>query len=319
MKTRRLGKTDLELTTVGLGTWAIGGPWDWGWGPQDDETSIRTIHRALDLGINWLDTAPCYGLGHSEEVVGRAVALRRDEVYIATKCGLVWDDPSTLKVYGRLTRESVLQEAEDSLRRLAVDVIDLYQIHWPNPEEDIEAAWEAMAMLKEQGKVRHIGVSNFSVAQMRRLQSIHPIASLQPPYSMLERGFEGELNTFCREQGIGVVPYSPMQAGLLTGAFSQERLAGLPDDDWRRKNRHFQEPRFSRNLDLVGGLRPIADRLGCTLAQLAVAWTLRDDVVTAAIVGARTSDQIERTAPAAEVVLDATAVSEIEMLLSELD
>ncbi|NNE70294.1 MAG: aldo/keto reductase [Rhodothermales bacterium] len=315
MQQRRLGNTDLSLTTVGLGTWAIGGPWDWGWGAQDDEASIRTIHEALDLGINWIDTAPCYGLGHSEEVVGRAIAGRRDQVIVATKCGLVWDEPASGTTYGRLKRDSVLREADDSLRRLGVDVIDLYQIHWPNPAADIREAWEAMATLVEAGKVRYIGVSNFSVEQLEAIRDIHPVASLQPPYSMLERGFEAGLEDYCEAQGIGVVAYSPMQAGLLTGKFDRDRVDSLPADDWRLKNRHFKEPGFSRNLEIVGALRPIAEDLGCTLAQLAIAWTLRRRVVTSAIVGARRPGQIGETVPGGEVTLPDAVVSAIDQIL----
>lgn len=315
MQKRQLGRTELSLTTVGLGTWAIGGPWDWGWGPQDDQDSIRTIQEALDLGINWLDTAPCYGLGHSERVVGKAIKGRRDQVTVATKCGLVWDDPSSGSVYCRLNAQSVTQEAEDSLRRLDVDVIDLYQIHWPNPEHDIREAFEAMARLVEAGKVRFIGVSNFTAKQLESIRDIHPIASLQPPYSMLEREFERDAAEYCRANAIGVVAYSPMQAGLLTGAFSRERLAALPRDDWRLKNRHFQEPLLNRNLETVELLRPVAGSLGCSLAQLAVAWTLREKTVTSAIVGARRPAQIRETVAASDITLDAETTEVVREIL----
>jgi aryl-alcohol dehydrogenase-like predicted oxidoreductase len=316
MEKRTLGGTDLTLTTVGLGTWAIGGPWDWGWGPQDDVESIRTIHEALDLGVNWIDTAPTYGLGHSESIVGKALADRRHEVIIATKCGLVWDDASTGTVYGRLRGESVRAEAEASLRRLGVDHIDLYQIHWPNPEAEIADAWETMAALKQEGKVRHIGVSNFSVAQLERVAAIHPVGSLQPPYSMLERGFEGELRPYCESENVGVVAYSPMQAGLLTGRFDLERLESLPEGDWRLKNRHFQAPGFAHNLRIVEALRPLAAQLDRSLAELAVAWTLRDPTVTAAIVGARRPGQISATATASGFALPADVAREIERILT---
>ncbi|MFT4603924.1 MAG: aryl-alcohol dehydrogenase-like predicted oxidoreductase [Rhodothermales bacterium] len=316
MQRRILGNTDLNLTTVGLGTWAIGGPWDWGWGAQDDTASIQTIHEALDLGINWIDTAPCYGLGHSERVVGQAIASRRDEVFVATKCGLVWDDPASGVAYERLTRGSVLKEAEDSLRRLDIDVIDLYQIHWPDPVEDIREAWEAMAGLVEAGKVRHIGVSNFSISQMDSLAEIHPVASLQPPYSMVERAFEKATEAYCQARQVGVVVYSPMQAGLLTGKFSASHFEGLAEDDWRRKSRHFREPAFSRNLGLVDSLRPIAAELQCSLAALAIAWTLRRSVVTAAIVGARRPDQIRQTASASTITLDPETVRAIQEILA---
>ena len=313
MRKRRLGYTDLELTTVGLGAWAIGGPWQWGWGPQDDRDSIATIQRALDLGINWIDTAAVYGLGHSEEIVGKAVAGRRDQVIIATKCGLVWDARG--RVSGRLKAWSVRQELEASLRRLNVDVIDLYQIHWPNPDEDIEEAWTEMARAVEEGKVRYIGVSNFSVEQIKRVQKIHPVASLQPPYSMLRRDVETELLPFCAENQIGVVAYSPMASGLLTGKFTRERLQQLPPDDWRRRSPAFNEPEFSANLELVEKLKEIASRFGRPVAQLAVAWVLRRPEVTSAIVGARRPEQIEETAPAADWELPEDVMNEIEELL----
>ncbi len=313
MRKRRLGYTDLELTTVGLGAWAIGGPWQWGWGPQDDRDSIATIQRALDLGINWIDTAAVYGLGHSEEIVGKAVVGRRDQVIIATKCGLVWDARG--RVSGRLKAWSVRQELEASLRRLNVDVIDLYQIHWPNPDEDIEEAWTEMARAVEEGKVRYIGVSNFSVEQIKRVQKIHPVASLQPPYSMLRRDVETELLPFCAENRIGVVAYSPMASGLLTGKFTRERLQQLPPDDWRRRSPAFNEPEFSANLELVEKLKEIASRFGRPVAQLAVAWVLRRPEVTSAIVGARRPEQIEETAPAADWELPEDVVNEIEELL----
>ncbi len=319
MRTRQLGFTDMHLTTIGLGTWAIGGPWDYGWGPQDDELSVATIHRALDLGINWIDTAPAYGLGHSEEIVGRVVKGRRDDVFVATKCGLVWDKPSDRKVKARLKAKSVRKEAEDSLRRLQVDVIDLYQIHWPNPDDDIEEAWEEVARLVGEGKVRYAGVSNFSVEQIRRVSSIHPVASLQPPYSMLVRGVENELLDYCLQNEIGVVAYSPMQAGLLTGKFSRERLKSLPPDDWRRKDEQFREPRFSANLKLVEKLGVIADRCGRTLAELAISWVLRRLEVTSAIVGARRPDQIEDTFRAADWELTSAEIDEIEELLARYE
>jgi aryl-alcohol dehydrogenase-like predicted oxidoreductase len=317
MQTRKLGDTDLHLTTVGLGTWAIGGGgWAYGWGPQDDAESVAAIRRALDLGINWIDTAAVYGLGHSEEIIGQALAGQRDEVTIATKCGLVWDEGSTTP-YGRLKAESVRREAEASLRRLKVDVIDLYQIHWPNPDEDIEEAWGVIADLIREGKVRYGGVSNFSVEQLKRVQAIHPVASLQPPYSMLQRGIEEELLAYCAANDIGGIAYSPMQAGLLTGKFTKERVANLPDDDWRKRDPHFREPELSANLALVEKLRPIAERNGRTVAQLAIAWVLRRSEVTAAIVGARRPSQIEETAPAGDWVLSEEDVAEIEALLVE--
>jgi len=333
MQTRKLGYSDLHLTTVGLGTWAIGGGgWAYGWGPQDDSESIAAIRRALDLGINWIDTAAVYGLGHSEEIVGQAIpstgsgrrpstdsghrAGRRDEVIIATKCGLVWDEGSTTP-YGRLKAESVRREAEASLRRLELEVIDLYQIHWPNPDEDIEEAWRVIADLIREGKVRYGGVSNFSVEQLKRVQAIHPVASLQPPYSMLRRGIEEELLAYCAANDIGVIVYSPMQAGLLTGTFTKERVANLPDEDWRKGSSAFREPELSANLALVEKLRPIAERNGRTVAQLAIAWVLRRPEVTAAIVGARRPSQIEETAPAGDWMLSEEDVAEIDALLVE--
>ena len=252
MKTRPLGKTGLQLTTIGLGTWAMGGgDWAFGWGPQDDEQSIRTIHRALDLGINWIDTAAVYGLGHCEEVVGRALRGLSQRPLIATKCERCWDDQG--RIVTRLKRASVRAELEDSLRRLGVEVIDLYQIHWPQPDEDIEEAWGTIAELIREGKVRYGGVSNFNVDQLRRIQPMHPVASLQPPYSMLVRGVEAELLPYCGEHGIGVIVYSPMQKGLLTGKVTREWVAGLPADDHRRSDPQFQEPRLIANLALVEG------------------------------------------------------------------
>jgi aryl-alcohol dehydrogenase-like predicted oxidoreductase len=317
MQTRKLGYTDLYLTTVGLGTWAIGGGgWAYGWGPQDDTDSIRAIQRALDLGINWIDTAAVYGLGHSEEIVGKAIRGRRDQVIIATKCGLVWDEGSTTP-YGRLKAWSVRQEVEASLRRLGVDVIDLYQIHWPNPDEDIEEAWATIADLVREGKIRYAGVSNFSVEQMKRIQPIHPIASLQPPYNMLRRDIEAEILPFCAANNIGVIVYSPMASGVLTEKFSRQWVASLPDDDWRKKySGHLQEPELSANLALVEGLKAIAARYGRTVSQLAIAWTLRRPEVTAAIVGARRPEQIEQTAPAADWVLPPEVLAEIDDLLA---
>ena len=322
MQTRKLGYSDLHLTTVGLGTWAIGGGgWAYGWGPQDDAESIAAIRCALDLGINWIDTAAVYGLGHSEEIIGQAIAGRRDEVIIATKCGLVWGrgtvapQAGSTTPYGRLKAESVRREVEASLRRLNVEVIDLYQIHWPNPDQDIEEAWGVIADLIREGKVRYGGVCNFSVEQLKRVQAIHPVASLQPPYSMLRRGIEEDLLAYCAANDIGVIAYSPMQAGLLTGKFTKERAANLPDEDWRKRNSYFQEPELSANLVLVERLRPIAKRNGRTVAQLAIAWVLRRPEVTSAIVGARRPSQIEETAPAGDWVLSAEDVAEIDALL----
>ncbi len=319
METRTLGYTDLRLTTIGLGTWAIGGGgWAFAWGPQDDDDSIAAIRRALDLGINWIDTAPVYGFGHSEEIVGQAIRGRRDQVVLATKCGLRWKE-GAYAPHRMLKAASVREEAENSLKRLQTDVIDLYQIHWPNPEGDIEEAWSVVADLIREGKVRYGGVSNFNVAQLRRLQAIHPVASLQPPYSMLARGLEGELMDYCVAHDIGLVVYSPMQAGLLTGRFTRARREQLPADDWRAKSPHFQDPQFEVNLQLVERLRPIAERLGASLAALSIAWTLRRPEVTSAIVGARKPSQIEETAGAGSLHLSEEDAAEIEALLSWRD
>lgn len=316
MKTRRLGFSDLELTTVGLGTWAIGGSgWAYAWGAQDDRDSVATIRRALDLGINWIDTAAVYGLGHSEEVVGTAIAGRRDTVILATKCGRVWK-PGDPQPFGRLTAQSVRDELEASLKRLGTDHIDLYQVHWPDPEGELEEGWEEIARAVKAGKVRYAGVSNFSVAQIERVRGIHPVASLQPPYSMLRRDVEKELLAYCAMHRIGVVAYSPMQAGLLTGAFTRERAAALPADDWRKRNPMFTEPELSRNLALVEKLGALAARHGKTAAELAIAWVLRRPELTSAIVGGRKPLQVEETVGGADWVLAPRDVEEIERLLA---
>ena len=320
MKKRKLGYTDLDLTTVGLGTWAIGGgSWEWGWGPQDDAESIAALRRGIEMGLNWIDTAAAYGLGRSEEVVGKAVKGRRDQVVVATKCGLVWEEGSP-NITQRLKADSVRAECEASLRRLDIDVIDLYQIHWPIPDEDIEEAWGTIADLVKEGKVRFAGVSNASVEQMDRLQPIHPIASLQPPYSMLERGVEEELLAYCAANDIGVICYSPMQNGLLTGKYTKEKIAALPDGDWRKdRSPHFKEPQVSANLALVDSLRPIAERHGKTVAQLSIAWVLRRSEVTSAIVGSRRPSHIEEVVGAGGWELGADEITEIDALLAERD
>jgi len=305
----------MMFTTVGLGTWAAGGGSRYGWGPQPDDASIAAVHRGLDLGINWLDSAPAYGPGRSEEVVGKAIKGRRDEVFIATKCGILWQEDRS-DIYGNLKKESIRREVEDSLRRLQVDVIDLYQIHWPRPPEGIEEGWGTIADLIKEGKVRYGGVSNFSVEQLKRIQPIHPVASLQPPYSMINRAAEDELLPFCAENDIGVIVYSPMERGLLTGKMTRERVAQLPEDDNRQRYDPFQEPQLSANFDLVEGLRPIAKRHGRTLAQLALAWVLRRPEVTGAIVGTRRPSQIEETAQAADWTLPAEEVAQIGQLLA---
>ncbi|HDZ68894.1 MAG TPA: aldo/keto reductase [Phycisphaerales bacterium] len=315
MQTRQLGHTGLKLTAVGLGTWAIGGPWQFGWGPQDDDQAIATILHALDEGINWIDTAPIYGLGHSEELLGKALKQTSEKPFIATKCGLLWDRQK--QKVNCLKSQSIRRECCDSLKRIGVETIDLYQIHWPQPEEDVEQAWEEMAKLAQEGKVRYIGVSNFNIEQIKRIQKIGPVASLQPPYSMLHRQAANELLEYCAENNVGVIAYSPMQRGLLTGKFSQERLAGLALDDHRRRCSDFQEPQFSATLEFVEQLHSIAERNGKTLAQLAVSWVLRRSEITAAIVGARRPEQIAETAPAADWKLADEDIEEIERLLAE--
>ena len=317
MRKRKLGFTDLELTTVGIGTWAMGGPWQYGWGPQDDNDAVAGIVRGLEEGINWIDTAPIYGLGHSEELVARALKQTRVKPIIATKCGLLWDDKG--QRVPCLKRESIRKECENSLRRLGVEVIDLYQMHWPGSDDETVQAWEEMAKLADEGKVRYIGVSNFTVEQIKLVQRIAPVASVQPPYSMIHREVEKELLNFCfcANNNIGVVVYSPIQRGLLTGKFSYERLAALPPDDHRRTNADFQEPRFSATLELVEGLKPIAKRKGITVAQLAIGWVLRRPEVTSAILGVRKPEQIEETVAGADVQLNKEEIEEIEKLLTK--
>lgn len=318
MRKRMLGWTDLELSTVGLGTWAMGGgEYRFGWGAQEDTESIDTIERALDLGINWIDTAPIYGLGRSEMVVGAALKKSKHMPIIATKCGFAWDDDR--QITHRLTRESVLAEVDASLQRLECEVIDLYQVHWPNPEEEIEEAWGAIADAIKAGKIRYAGVSNFSVEQMERVRSIHPIASLQPPYSMLKRGVEEDILAYCGDHEIGVICYSPMQKGLLTGKFTREWVESLQANDHRSRDPMFSEPQLTANLDLVAGLRDIAADRGMTVSQLAIAWVLRREEVTAAIVGARRPGQIEETVKAGDWVLSEDEVNAVEALLQSRD
>jgi aryl-alcohol dehydrogenase-like predicted oxidoreductase len=316
MKIRKLGYTELELTTVGLGTWAMGGPWLFGWGPQDDGEAIDGILKALELGINWIDTAAIYGHGHSEKLVGQALKQTSEKPLIATKCGLTWNEQK--ERIACLKAESVRNECHASLKRLGIDRIDLYQIHQSESDEDIEQAWEEMAKLQEEGKLRYIGVSNFSVEQIKRIQKIAPVASLQPPYSMLRRGVEDELLGYCAENNIGVIVYSPMQCGLLTGKFSYERLKKLAPDDHRLRKDVFQEPKFPLILDFVEKLRPIADRNSLTLAQLAINWVLHRPEVTAAIVGARRPEQIAETYSSGDWELSQDDIAEIEELLNSL-
>ena len=314
MKTRKLGNSPLQLTPVGLGTWAIGGgDWKFGWGAQDDALSIRTIHEAMAVGINWIDTAAVYGLGRSEEVVGRALKEMKDKPIISTKCERCWEPDGT--IVPRLKRASVKQECEDSLRRLQVDVIDMYQIHWPQPDEDIEEGWSAVAELVKEGKVRYAGVSNFSVAQLERIRPIHPVTFLQPPYSMLNRGIEAGLLPYCEEHDIGIIAYSPMQKGLLSGKVTQAWVDALPANDHRRADPQFNGPLLSRNIALNAGLRLIATRLGTTPAELAIAWVLRQPRVTSAIVGARKPGQFAETIGGGRLTLTPAVIAEIEGLL----
>ena len=296
---RTLGNSDLRLTPVGFGAWAIGGGnWEFAWGPQDDNESIGAIHRALDLGVNWIDTAAIYGLGHSEEIVGRALKSTSDKPFVFTKCSMRWHQDRS--IYRSLKTESIAEELEGSLCRLGVETIDLYQIHWPNPETEIEEGWEALARFQKEGKIRWIGVSNFSVEQMKRALKIAPITSLQPPYSMLRRAIEEEILPFTRFNNIGVINYSPMVSGLLTGKMTAERVAAFPQDDWRRRAVEFNEPRLSRNLQLVELLREVGNGHNVSPGVVAVAWTLHHPAVTAAIVGGRSAQQVEGLAPALE-------------------
>src|SRR5438105_3818432 len=315
MNTKRLGNSDLMITPIGFGAWAIGGSgWQFAWGGQDDRDSVAAIREALDHGVNWIDTAAVYGLGHSEEVVARALQGLSKRPYVFTKCSLVWDEQR--QIGHSLKARSIRRECEASLRRLKVDVLDLYQIHWPDPDEDIEQGWATMADLQDEGKVRHIGVSNFNVAQMKRAQAIAPITSLQPRYSLLHREIEAEMLPFTARENIGVIAYSPMASGLLTGAMTPERIAGLPADDWRRGHSDFQEPRLSRNLKLVRLLRAIGNHHGRSPGEVAVAWVLRDPAVTGAIVGARRPDQVRGLSGAAGFRLRPQELAKIEAFVA---
>ena len=314
---RTLGNSDLHLTPIGFGAWAIGGGnWEFAWGPQDDDESIAAIHRALELGINWIDTAAIYGLGHSEEIVGRAVkSFSGAKPLVFTKCSMRWHQDRS--IYRSLTAVSLAEELEGSLRRLGVETIDLYQIHWPNPDEEIEEGWEALAKFQQQGKIRWIGVSNFNVEQMKRAQKIAPITSLQPPYSMLRPAVEKEILPFAQANGIGVINYSPMVSGLLTGAMTAERIKTLPADDWRRKSVEFNEPKLSKNMRLVELLREIGSGHGVAPGVVAVAWTLHNPAITAAIVGGRSGKQVEGLAPALDFRLSEAEFARINGFLTE--
>ena len=306
--TRTLGNSDMQLTRIGFGAWAIGGDdWAHGWGPQDDNDSLTAIHRALDGGVNWIDTAAVYGLGHSEEIVGKALTSTRSKPYVFTKCAMTWG--ADRKIVQSL--KQIRQECEASLQRLGVDAIDLYQIHWPVPDEQIEEGWQTMADLQREGKVRWIGVSNFSIAQMERAMKIAPITSLQPPYSAINRTYEAEILPFCREHNIGVINYSPMHSGLLTGAMTKDRVAKLPDTDFRKRAKNYQEPQLSRNLALAEKMKEIANRHNVMTGVIAIAWTLHNPAITAAIVGGRNAKQVEGVLPAATFRLTQAEYEEI--------
>jgi aryl-alcohol dehydrogenase-like predicted oxidoreductase len=310
LKTAPLGDTGLEITRVGFGAWAIGGAgWEGGWGEQDDAESVAAIERALDLGVNWIDTAAAYGFGHSEEVVRRALEGVEQRPYVFTKASLL--DGGGGRIVSNLKRDSIRREVEASLSRLGVDAIDLYQIHWPNPDADVEEGWSTFAELKDEGLVRHIGVSNFDVEQLRRAQAIAPVATLQPPYSLVERAVEEEILPFAEREGIGVIAYSPMGSGLLTGAMTRERIASLPDDDWRKHDARFAEPALSRHLATVERLETVAERHGTTPGAVAIAWTLANPAVDGAIVGFRRPDQVDPLLSAANLDLTADDLAEI--------
>jgi aryl-alcohol dehydrogenase-like predicted oxidoreductase len=316
MEKRRLGNSDLHISTLGIGAWAIGGSgWNGSMGPQNESDSIPAVHAALDHGFNWIDTAALYGLGHSEEIVARALKGRTPRPYVFTKCERVWD--SNRNVTASLKAASIRRECEDSLRRLQTDVIDLYQIHWPEPDEEIEEGWTELARLQKEGKVRYIGVSNFNVSQMQRAQGIAPITSLQPPYSIVTRAIEKEILPFAAQNNIGVIVYSPMSAGLLTGAMTRERVANFTAEDWRRNLPNFQEPLLSRNLRVVERLRIIGDRHDRTPGEVAIAWTLNNPAVTGTIVGFRSVQQVSGVMGAAEFRLLPTDMSEIEDALRQ--
>ena len=314
MNKKQLGNSDLHLTPIGFGAWAIGGgDWAFAWGDQDDNDSIAAIHKALDLGINWIDTAAVYGLGHSEEVVARALKTTSHKPYLFTKCSMVWDDNKEITN----SQKQIRRECEASLRRLQAEAIDLYQIHWPKPDEDLEEGWSVMADLQREGKVRWIGVSNFSVTQMERVMKIAPITSQQPPYSMLNRTYEAENLPFCKAHNVGVINYSPQHSGLLTGAMTKERVAAFPKDDFRRNAKNYQEPFLSRNLAVADFLKQIGARHKVAAGVVAIAWTLHNPAITAAIVGGRNAKQVEGVVPAATFRLTEAEYSEIDAFLEK--
>jgi aryl-alcohol dehydrogenase-like predicted oxidoreductase len=313
LRTAPLGSTGMRITRIGFGAWAIGGGgWEFGWGPQEDAESVGAIERALELGVNWIDTAAAYGFGHSEEVVGRALARIGADArpYVFTKCSLL-EGPDRRVVHS-LKRDSVLREAEASVKRLGGEPIDLYQIHWPNPVDDIEEGWAALAELKEQGLVRHIGVSNFHPEQLNRIRRVAPVETLQPPYSLVERSVEAEILPYAEAADIGVIVYSPMGSGLLTGAMTRERIAGLAEDDWRKHDARFNEPQLTQHLALVDRLGSVAARHDTSPGAVAVAWTLRNPAVDGAIVGFRRAAQVDPLIAAADLELDYADVQEIE-------
>jgi aryl-alcohol dehydrogenase-like predicted oxidoreductase len=313
MQTRQLGNSDIYITPLGVGAWAMGGAgWLFSWSHQDDDASIAAIHAALDAGMNWIDTAAVYGLGHSEEVVAKALKGRANRPYVFTKCARVWDE--NRQIGKSLKADSVRRECEASLRRLKVDVIDLYQIHWPEPDEDVEEGWATLARLKEEGKVRWIGVSNFNHDQLKRARAIAPITSLQPPYSLIRREVEADVLPYCAEHNIGVIAYSPMGSGLLTGTMTRERIANLPEDDWRRRSPQFQEPLVTRNLKIADKLKEIADRHNRSAGEAAIAWTLRTSVVTGAIVGVRNPEQVAGIIGAMDFRLSENEIKEIDTI-----
>ena len=314
MQTRKLGNSDLNITRVGFGAWAIGGGgWEFGWGNQEDNDSIAAIKRALELGVNWIDTAAVYGTGHSEEVVAKALKeWQGARPYIFTKCSMVWDEQR--KVRFEYSADSIRRECEGSLRRLQVSVIDLYQMHWPPADNGagLEEAWQTMAALQKEGKVRWIGVSNFNVEQLKRAEKIAPVTSLQPPYSLIRRQIEAEILPYCEKQGIGVISYSPMASGLLTGAMTRERAAALPENDFRSRGAEFKEPRLSKNIELVERLRQVGQRLGRSPGEIAISWVLRHPAITGVIVGARNAKQVEGVMGAADLILTKQEIAEIE-------
>ena len=316
MQTKQLGNSDLRITPIGVGAWAIGGSgWAFAWGPQDDNDSIAAIHAALDKGVNWIDTAAVYGLGHSEEVVGKAIRGRANPPLIFTKCERIWNDQR--EIQKSLKADSIRREVEASLRRLQIERIDLYQIHWPEPDEQIEEGWRTLAELKAEGKVRHIGVSNFNVRQLERARAIAPVTSLQPPYSMISPEIEDEILPYCGAHNIGVIAYSPMKSGLLSGAMTRERVAAMPADDFRRRTPNFQEPLLTRNLELAELLRTIGKRHGRNPGEVAIAWALRRPEVTGAIVGMRSAAQVDGVIGAAEFRLAPGEVAEIESFFAK--